>query len=113
MPGGPLGGVRLSGPGRGSGQGWGQTGRLGAGGRPLKRPQRLPPPGSSAPGRPRPAPEPRSTPASSARLRAPAAASASPSRATNQHPERRGGKAAIHSAEPVRRGGASCRMGRG
>lgn len=46
MPGGPLGGVRLSGPGRGSGQGRGQTGRLGAGGRPLKRPQRLPPPAS-------------------------------------------------------------------
>lgn len=46
MPGGPLGGAGWSGPGRGSGQGRGQTGRLGAGGRPLKRPPRLPPPAS-------------------------------------------------------------------
>lgn len=46
-----------------SAQGPGQSRRLGAGGRPLKRPGRLPPPASSAPGCLRPAPKPGSAPA--------------------------------------------------
>lgn len=107
-----LAGQGRSGPGRGSGQGRGQTRQLGAGGRPLKPPRRLPPPSFSAPGHQCPSPEPRSsTPPRSAHLRAPAAACASLLRAANQHPERRGGNAAIQPAKAGRRGGASWRRG--
>lgn len=89
-----------------------RTRRLGAGGRPLKRPRRLPPPGFSAPGHPCPAPKPGSTPSCSAHLRAPAAACASPRRAANLHPQLRGGNAAIHSSK-ARAEGAGPRGGGG
>lgn len=51
-------GTTREGQSGGSGQGQSQSGWLGAGGRALKQPRRLPPPASrsSAPGRPRPAP---------------------------------------------------------
>lgn len=75
-------------------------------------PGRLPPPGFSAPGHRCPSPEPRSTPAGSAHLRAPVAACASLLQEANQHPERRGGNAAIQPAKAGRRGGASWRSSR-
>lgn len=75
-------------------------------------PGRLPPPGFSAPGHQCPSPEPRSTPAGSAHLRAPVAACASLLQEANQHPERRGGNAAIQPTKAGRRGGASWRSSR-
>lgn len=113
----------MSGPGRGSGQGGGQTGRLGAGGRPLKRPRRLPPPasrllpppasGSSAHWRPRPAPGSGSTPPSSARLRAPTAASASRDGRPISTPSGAAATLPFMPQNPGEGGGASCWMGRG
>lgn len=74
-----------------SAQGPGQSRRLGAGGRPLKRPRRLPPPASTAPPPPVPAPRPgaRPRPCPLLPLRATTATCASPRPVANQCPERR------------------------
>lgn len=102
-----------------SAQGPGQSRRLGAGGRPLKRPGRLPPPQLLRPRVPAPRPGARLRPCPLISLRAPVATCASPRPVANQCPERRKAPLPFISLEAreagrdLRAGGVVRRKGKG